>query len=438
MKNLRTIKSSKKEDFDFSTLVSEYLNEEQLKNFNSSINNSPLSSFILNKNVISKDELIKKYDFLIEDKSDDFIYQFNSKYRLSKSLDNFLGSFYLMDKSSSIISYYVQKYLPINSLVLDMCSAPGGKSISFSLRRKDLLLISNDISYSRELETIKNVERLGLTNMMMMSLDPLKIKEERIYDFIILDVPCSGSGMLRKEEKMRKDFSLEKVERLLPIQKALLTKASFLLKEGGYLLYSTCSLSTKEDELQIESFLNENKDFEEVDLNIEDKNIISGLNRLGYHLVPGIYDGEGIYFTLLKRRGNNNTTSHKEIKYFKDEVDYHLVKNSNNIYAVSKLYEEVSDYNFISLGIKMNNTEEFKKCDFNHAFSKVDKNHRHVEINKEEALKYISGQELSIQDDSNNEIVILTYDKIALGYGKIQNRKIKNYLPKGLKENLLF
>lgn len=437
MKNLKTIKSSKKEDFNFSLLVDEYLNEEQLKNFNSSINNVPLSSFILNKNVISRDELIKKYDFLIEDKVDDFIYQFDSKYRLSKSLDNFLGSFYLMDKSSSIISYYVQKYIPSNSLVLDMCSAPGGKSISFSLRRKDLLLISNDISYTRELETIKNAERLGLTNMMMMSLDPLKIKDEKIYDFIILDVPCSGSGMLRKEEKMKKDFSLDKVERLLPVQKSLLDKSSHLLKEGGYLLYSTCSLSTKEDELQVESFLKENEDFEEIDLNIVDENIITGLNKHGYHLVPGIYEGEGIYFTLLKRKGDS-TSSHKEIKYFKDELDYHLIKNNNNIYAVSKLYEEVSNYNFISLGIKMNNTEEFKKCDFNHAFSKIDRNHRHIEIGKEEALRYVSGQEISIQDDSNNEIIILTYNKIALGYGKIQNRKIKNYLPKGLKENLLF
>lgn len=424
-----------KEDFDFSSLLSPYCNSSQIEIFKSNLNNKPLSGLILNKKKISKEELKKQFPFLIEDKEDDFLYQYESKNQISKSLLNFIGCFYLLDISSAIISYYVEKYLPKNSLVLDMASAPGGKSISLSLRRDDLLFISNDISIKRQFETNKNINRLGLDNILTISIDPLKLNDKKIFDIIILDTPCSGSGMIRKDIDIKNDYSISKVNNLLPIQKDLLNKTDKLLKDGGYIIYSTCSLSTSEDEEQVESFLNEHG-YEEIDLNIKDETIIKGINNHGYHLIPGIYKGEGIYFTLLKKNGMNNV-NHQELNIFDKKEDLNIFEYKNNKYVVSKMYEEISKFNFLMPGLKIYNDEEYKKCDFDYAYSKANKTIKKIELSKEEAIKLISFNELKV-DCQNEELVIFTYLNNPICFGKIIDKKVKNFLPKGLKTNLIF
>lgn len=422
-------------DFDFSSLLIPYCNNSQIELFKSNLNNKPLSGLILNKKKISKKKLINQFPFLIEDKDDDLILQYDNENQISKSLLNFTGCFYLLDISSAIISYYIEKYIPKNSLVLDMASAPGGKSISLSFRRDDLLFISNDISIKRQFETNKNICRLGLDNILTISIDPLKLNNNKIYDVIILDTPCSGSGMIRKDIDIKNDYSTKKVDNLLQIQKELLNKADNLLKDGGYIIYSTCSLSIKEDENQIETFLNEH-DYEEIDLNMKDKTIIKGINNHGYHLIPGIYKGEGIYFTLLKKKGHLNI-NHREINIYDKKEDLNIFKYKKNNYVVSKMYEEVSSLNFLMPGLKIYNDEEYKKCDFDYAYSKVNKTIKKIELSKEDAIKLISFNEIKI-NSKNEDLVIFTYLNNPICFGKIIDNKVKNYLPKGLKSNLIY
>lgn len=424
-----------KEQFDFSSLLFPYCNNSQIELFKSNLNTKPLSGLILNKKKLSKEKLIAQFPFLIEDKNDNLIYQYDSEKQISKSLLNFTGCFYLLDISSAIISYYTEKYIPKNSLVLDMASAPGGKSISLSFRRNDLLFVSNDISIKRQFETNKNINRLGLDNILTISIDPLKLNDNKIFDAIILDTPCSGSGMIRKDIDIKNDYSTRKVENLLPIQKGLLNKADKLLKDGGYIIYSTCSLSISEDENQIELFLNEH-DYEEIDLNIKDKTIIRGINNHGYHLIPSIYKGEGIFFTLLKKKGNN-TINHKEMNIYNEKEDLNIFKYKNNNYVVSKMYEEISSFNFLMPGLKIFNDEEYKKCAFDYAYSKVNKTIKKIELSKEEAIKLISFYEIKI-DTKNEDLVIFTYLNNPICFGKIIDNKVKNYLPKGLKSNLIY
>lgn len=420
--------------FDFSSLLIPYANKEEIDLFNKSINNTPLSSFIINSKYLSSNDLIDELPF-IKKGIDELSFQVDSDKRIGKSLLNFIGAFYMMDISSILISYYLKDLIKKDALVLDMCSAPGGKAISLAINRDDTLIISNDISYKRELETIKNYSRLGLTNILSTSIDPLYLKDEEIYDAIILDAPCSGSGMIRKDKDVKNDFSLDKVDRLLPIQENLLNKADKLLKEGGILLYSTCSLSIDEDENQIKNFL-KSHDYEIINLNIDDKTIINGIDDLGYHLVPGIYKGEGIYFIILTKKGKNNLDN-IEIKYEKETIKYKVIKFKNNFYAVSKLYKSISYLNFISPGIKIYNDDEYKKCDYDYYACKIIDELPYIELSKKEAIDYISGLEINtIKED--NKLVILTYKNIPFSFAKIQNRKIKNYLPKYLKTNLIF
>ena len=230
-------------------MVEKYLDADQLEKFKSSFNSESKKTFIKQK----------KYTFSLDEinnlglkQIDEQNYSYKNEIKISHSLLYNLGVIYPLDYSSSYIIKAIKDYLPSYPLVLDMCAAPGGKSISLSFLKEDALITSYDISYSRVLEMIKNVDRSGLNNIFINSIDPLKLNYFETFDFIILDAPCSGSGMFRKEEKMLDDLTEKKIQKLLPIQKDLLKKAVTMVKKGGYILYSTCSFSIDEDEKQVE------------------------------------------------------------------------------------------------------------------------------------------------------------------------------------------
>lgn len=409
--------------YDFSLLLT-YCDEKQIEKFNESLRNHPVSSLILNENVLNKDELLSQFHDLRNSVSDSILYRFDKEEnRLGKSLEHFMGGFYILDPSSAYISYQLEKLLNKNFLSIDLCSAPGGKTISLDLRRRDGTYLCNDISYERALEIDKNVQRMGLDNVFTISIDPEKLKFDSCFDLVILDAPCSGSGMIRKEKKMMLDYSDEKVERLIPIQKKLLEKAYSLCKKEGIISYSTCSLSTKEDEEIVKEFLSRHNDVELLSLNV-DPNIIE---TIGYHLIPGIYDGEGIYFALLKKHGGE-PNSLKEIKFI-DSKRIFKYKSAN--YVVKTMYEEFKSLPFISPGIKIDDTSEYKKCPFDHSYSKISDDIEILQLNREQALSYVNGNELKI--DTSDGYKILSYNKGRLGLGKAIQGKIKNYLPKGLR-----
>ena len=427
MKMNKKYKSNNTDNFDFSTLVKPYLSDEDCDKFRQSLNDEPISSFIVNTTI--------NHDFnfddrmIVQDKDDKLLYRFNKdEERLGKSLFHFAGAFYILDPSSATISYYLKDYLPDNFVSLDLCGAPGGKSIALSMRRNDGLYLCNDISFTRANEITKNADRLGLNNLYSLSIDPERINLGPIFDCLILDVPCSGSGMIRKEPKMKEDWSIEKVQRLLPIQANLLEKAYSLLKAGGILAYSTCSLSLEEDEEQIAMFLKAHPDMSEIKVKTRD-----GMRegKFGYHMVPGIFDGEGIYFCLLRKEGTSN------FKFTQTKTKDSNFTFGKNKYKTPIMYDEIAKLNFLSPGRKINDSSEHPKCEFDHAYSKVCDSYPIIEVSKEQGIEYAKGNEIKCDSNVKDGLVILSYEGCRLGFGKKVGNKIKNYLPKGLRENLI-
>lgn len=424
-----------KSNFDFSSLL-KYCSEEQINTFNLKINEDSISSLILNTKFYSQEELLSQYPNVISDKYDPLLFRFNkNELQLGKSLEHFVGGFYILDPSSAHISYQLEKLLPKNFISLDMCAAPGGKTIALNSRRSDGTYIANDIAYDRAIEIVKNTQRLGLSNVYTTSIDPLKFQLQPGFDLIILDVPCSGSGMIRKELKMRNDYSTEKVERLLPIQENLLEKSYELVKDGGIIAYSTCSLSIDEDEEQIIKFMNKHNDIEIIQIEEEDSQIIPGLNNIGYHMVPGIYSGEGIYYCLLRKKKTKPITFN-ELSLNKSK-DTHLNEFifKNKTYLINKMYEEISHLPYISLGIKEKDDSQYPKCIFDHSYCKINSSLKIINLTRDEALKYVQGYELN-NENKEQALVVLKYKNLPLGLGKLNQGKIKNYLPKGLKSFL--
>lgn len=420
---------------NISSLLTKYCKKDEILTFKSNCNSAPVYGFLLNPKYNLKEQLLSSYSSVVQSETDKLQFYFDKERdQLGKSIYHQGGAFYIMDPSSSIISLYLDRLLNDDAFVFDMCAAPGGKSISLNFRNPDRLILANDISFTRAKEIYRNVERLGLTNILTTSYDPVKMPYF-LADCIILDAPCSSSGMFRKEPKMLDDWSEEKVQRLLPIQEQLLDTAYEHLRKGGVLAYSTCSLSIEEDEEQVQKFLNKHKDCELIEIDLTDK-MVPGKNHIGIHLIPAIYKGEGIYFALIKKKGEE-IIDKSEIKYSKSKIKstYKTFTYKSKEYLLTKMYESIKNLNYLAPGLKIYDDSEYAKCPFDHAYSKVSQDIEQIEINEEQAKAYFNGEEIHVKSDKHG-LIIVTYQSLRLGFGKLVNGRIKNYLPKGLRMSL--
>ena len=149
--------------------------------------------------------------------------------------------------------------------VLDLCAAPGGKATAAGAALQGQgLLVANDISTSRARALLRNLELFGIPNIFVANETPAKLTKTfpEFFDKIILDAPCSGEGMFRKEEALAKDWTPEKSSNLADIQRTLILQAADMLRPGGMLLYSTCTFAPEEDEKTVSFLLEQHPEME--------------------------------------------------------------------------------------------------------------------------------------------------------------------------------
>ena len=157
--------------------------------------------------------------------------------------------------------------LPVEKgdFVLDLCAAPGGKATELGARLQGGgMLLANDISHSRAKGLLKNLELFGIGNVYVTSENSEKLKKAYpgFFDKILIEAPCSGEGMFRRDPAMVKDWMDKGPEYYVPIQRELLLDAADMLKPGGMLLYSTCTFSVQENEENIAFLLENRKDMQ--------------------------------------------------------------------------------------------------------------------------------------------------------------------------------
>ena len=189
-----------------------------------------------------------------------------------------------------------------NSLVLDVCSAPGGKTTHIATLMKNTgQVVSRDI-YDHKLKLINaSCKRLGLTNVDVQEYDGMKLDKDSIakFDYVLADVPCSGLGIIRRKPEI-KYKEKEEFRELPPIQKKILENASKYVKVGGTLIYSTCTIQDSENLDVIKEFLQKHKNFElspidevRVDLDNQDKGFMK--------IYPNVHDMDGFFISKLIR-----------------------------------------------------------------------------------------------------------------------------------------
>ena len=194
---------------NFSEHLKRYLSDEEIEQLMSSLNNQSLHGVLLNPSKMSDEEFLSLYPEVKKHPIVPHAYIYlKDLYNLGKSIYHTLGCFYLQEPSAMVPAYLLGA--KPHELVLDMCAAPGGKTIQTSFNMKNTgLIIANDLSRNRCSAIIENEERLGLGNIVVTNNDLSLIHERMLntFDKIILDAPCSGSGMFRKDSKMMKDYA---------------------------------------------------------------------------------------------------------------------------------------------------------------------------------------------------------------------------------------
>ena len=368
--------------------------------------------------------------------------------KLGNSPIHHLGGIYLQEPSAMA---------PINLIdinpnwnCLDMCASPGGKSGQIAERITNGILVSNEIDKKRCLTLFQNMERMGYGNVIVVNEDPKDLVSnfKGFFDLIVLDAPCSGEGMFRKDETAISMWNLGNVEACSKRDELLLEYANSMLKKGGIIIYSTCTFSVEEDENQITSFLKKH-DYSVVNPNIDVLNSgAKGLIDGAIRFYPHNSLGEGQFMCAIKKneeiesinkKGKFVKLESKELKlvneFLNDAVDnlkLNLIKRNNQIYhLVSDI--NLDNLNVLSYGVRIGEID--KRFIPNHHFFKVFgsyfKNKLELKLDDPNVLKYLRGEQLDIVMPKGYGVIMI--DGLSLGGFKSSDGVLKNLYPKGLR-----
>ena len=246
---------------DYQSKMQEMLGEEYLQ-YLDSFNHSYGQTLRVNQLKMEPADFIRRFLLSGQVSWCNTGFYYEGEQKLSAHPYYYAGVYYLQEPSAMAPA----AFLPVEpgDRVLDLCAAPGGKSTALAAKLQgDGILISNDISASRCKPLLKNMEMAGVSNAVITCESPEKLADRFFgyFDKVLVDAPCSGEGMFRREPSMVKSWSLEEVDRYAELQREILSHAAQMVKPGGYLLYSTCTFAREEDEQTVESFLEQNADF---------------------------------------------------------------------------------------------------------------------------------------------------------------------------------
>jgi 16S rRNA C967 or C1407 C5-methylase (RsmB/RsmF family)/NOL1/NOP2/fmu family ribosome biogenesis protein len=366
------------------------------------------------------------------------------------------GAYYVQEASSMFLDHFISSIYPDlnNLMVLDLCAAPGGKStLIASLLDKSSLLISNEVIRSRATILDENVSRWGYTNNWVTSNDAKDFGRLHSYfDLVVVDAPCSGSGLFRKDEKALDEWSESNVMLCSQRQQRILADVWPSIKEGGTLIYATCSYSPKEDE-EILDWLADEFMVDQINIHppeewgiTETHSSTHGL--IGYRFFPDKISGEGFFIAAVRKISEETTLKDSRFKSLHDKKAWaqcgHLLKDDNfTLIALKEGYsvlfpEQEKDFQILNeifyfrkAGLPVGNPSQKEWLPSHEIALSVDRseNIRTIELSRKDALKYLKKEEISI-DTHEKGWHLMSYEGLGLGWIKSLGNRYNNYLPK--------
>ena len=340
------------------------------------------------------------------------------------------GLFYMQEATAQAPAALLD--LPDAPVVLDLCAAPGGKSAQIAAKMRGGVLFSNEIVPSRAEVLLGNLERMGVCNAIVTNAEPKTIcgRLKDRCDAVLVDAPCAGESMFRKDEQAVRDWSIEHVETCAVRQRAILEDAQKAVKPGGTLVYSTCSFSPQENEETVRHFLDRHTDFSLV-----------GMRR--YY--PHTSAGEGQFLAVLVREGERvpsvfsigRSDRVPAFDAFSEAVrlpegQIRLLKDGR-VLLLPPMPFPFEGVKIVRAGLLLG---EIKGSRFEpaHALAAAGRETpflRTCALSFDEAMRYLKGETLF--KDAEKGYGAATYMGHALGFYKASDGMLKNHYPKGLR-----
>jgi len=373
------------------------------------------------------------------------------------------GAYYVQEASSMFIAHilkYIKTDEPVN--VLDLCAAPGGKStlLNSALTAADLL-VANEIIKTRVPILADNLTRWGTANSIVTNNDPKDFSRlTSFFDIVLVDAPCSGSGMFRKDPEAMDEWSPANVNLCHQRQERILADIYPALNEDGYLICSTCSYSHQENE-DILDWLCTTFALESIRIPIDSNwGIVESQspdkNAWGYRFYPGKVKGEGLFAAVLRKRessGNipsakNNKNQHqkpdKELElikpYIKDASAYYFFKVNDDWLAINQQHKDSLNLLQQYLYIKKSGVRIGKLAgrdlipDHDLALSIIVNKDtvKQTELTYDQAILYLRRENLNI-DEAKKGWSLMNFEGQPLGWAKLLPNRVNNYYPKELR-----
>lgn len=442
---------------EFESKMKELL-KDNYDNFVKSLDRPEQKAITVNTSKLSLSDFenMADFDYSPIPKIDNGYYVRN--FRFGNHILNHAGVIYSQEPSAM----YPVELLDIqeNDIVLDVCSAPGGKSIQILEKLNNTgLLVSNEIVYNRSKILFENLSKMGFNNYIITCNSPKDFENKSFkFDKILIDAPCGGEGMFRKENFDFKAYKLINIETNAKRQLSILNSMKNLLKKGGRMVYSTCTYDIQENEQVVLNFLKENPDYHLVKINDYEDVLANGVKLENsntdytFRRYPHLHNGEGQFMAVLERDGEEEVVYddfkcngfggvyRKEMQIlnsaFKGVADIsslHFVRKDNTYFTLAKDIMDFENINILTTGCVVGtyNKNTFKiHHNFYHVYGDLFYNKVYLDDNN--VYKYLHGEEIDVDIQTNN-IVSVYYQNFSLGGGKVVGGKLKNYYDKDLR-----
>ena len=364
------------------------------------------------------------------------------------------GAYYVQEASSMFLKQIFQQILPQHPVrVLDLCAAPGGKStLIASMLNQDSLLVANEVIRSRATILKENLIKWGQSNVVVTNNDPADFQHfEGAFDFIVVDAPCSGEGMFRKDPTAIQEWSESNLQLCSERQKRILADIWPCLKPGGKLIYSTCTYNPNENETILD-WLVEEWQAESIPVTHSFAGIMPATSRAyGYHFYPHKISGEGFFIGVVQkneghsympRKTKKQQSTHLQIPallfpYIQHPEEYIGYTNGNHYGIIPQTNASFIKELDVFLRVL------YKGCEI------AEINHQKIKllpelalwqgINKEACFVYETDLHTALTFLHKEDIpaipvstdwILVSYQGIGLGWCKNLGNRLNNYYPK--------
>ena len=375
------------------------------------------------------------------------------------------GMYYVQEASSMFLDLVMRQYVadgPVD--MLDMCAAPGGKSaVARAALPAGSLLVSNEPVRQRAQVLAENMQKFGHPDVIVTNNYPQDIARSGLtFDVILTDVPCSGEGMFRKDPAAIGEWSLQNVEKCRLLQRDIVAESWRCLRQGGLLIYSTCTFNTSEDEENV-GYICSELGAEVLPVSVDDDwlltgSLLKGFDEPVYRFLPGLTRGEGLFMAVLRKTvGDTPTTAAPKAKKPKDNRrqgrdrdavrpdaswlaspgDFAIVRNGDEFTAVPHAWKHVYDaaarsLKILSAGVALGEAKG-KDVIPSHALALSAALNRQafpsVELGYGQAVSYLRKEAVTLPPDTPRGHVIVTYKGVPLGFEKNIGNRANNLYP---------